>query len=319
MTTLTDLVEVDALGADHYRAVTDSPLSRPTLFGGALVAQALRAAAASTDPDKYPHLGHATFVRAGRAGNGVEFTVARTRDGRSFSTRQVTVTQGERVVMTMTASFHRDEPSPEYQRPADLPAPGPDEALAARSAGGAGGAGETGPARRDMTAIDLVEVGEPTGARYLAWARSRQELPADRVLHACAMAFLSDCGAPGVAASAIGLEAGGPDQAGHGAPMTTSLDHAMWFHRAGRCEDWVLVSAVPLSTASSRGLVLGSVHDRGGRHLASFTQELLIRPADRRELDGVEILAYRWAEAAIRHEPLGGSRVPQTGLSGLRR
>jgi acyl-CoA thioesterase-2 len=59
--------------------------------------------------------------------------------------------------------------------------------------------------------------------------------------------------------------------------MTTSLDHAMWFHRAGRCDDWFLVSAIPLSTAGSRGLVLGSVHDRRGRHLASFVQELLIR------------------------------------------
>jgi acyl-CoA thioesterase II len=266
MTTLTDLVEVDALGADRYRAAAGSPLSRPTLFGGALVAQALRAAAASTDPEKYPHSVHAAFVRAGRAGNGVEFAVARVRDGRSFSTRHVTVSQGERVVMTMTASFHRDERSPEYQLPADLPGPAPARAPAARSGPG-------------LAAIDLVEVGEPNGTRYLAWARSRRALPADRVLHACAMAFLSDCGAPGVAARAIGLEAAGPDHVGDGAPMTTSLDHAMWFHRAGSCDDWVLVSAVPLSTAGSRGLILGSVHDRAGRHLASFTQELLIRAA----------------------------------------
>jgi acyl-CoA thioesterase II len=271
MTTLTDLVEVDAVGPDRYRAVTDSPLSRRTLFGGALVAQALRAAAASTDPEKHPHSLHATFVRAGQAGHGVELAVARTRDGRSFSTRHVTVSQGERVVMTMTASFHRDEPSPEYQRPADIPVPYPADALRA------GPAGPADRSRRDMLGIDIAEVGEPGEARYLAWARSRQALPADRVLHAAAMAFMSDCGAPGVAAWAIGLAAGGPDGASGGTPMTTSLDHAMWFHRAGRCDDWVLVSAVPLSTAGSRGLILGSVHDRGGRHLASFTQEMLIR------------------------------------------
>ncbi len=273
MTTLVDLVEVDALGSDRYRAVTDSPLSRPTLFGGALVAQALRAAAASTDPEKYPHSLHATFVRAGQAGNGVEFVVARTRDGRSFSTRHVTVAQGERVVMTMTASFHRDEPSPDYQRPAYHPGPCPDDAPSADRA-----------SRRDALGMDLVEIGEPNEPRYLAWARSQQALPADRVLHACAMAFVSDSGAPSVAASAIGLRAGGPDQSRSDAPMTTSLDHAMWFHRAGRCDDWFLVTAIPLSTAGSRGLVLGSVHDRSGRHLASFAQELLIRanpvPAD---------------------------------------
>ena len=188
MTTLTDLVEVEAVGPDRYRAVTDSPLSRPTLFGGALVAQALRAAAASTDAEKHPHALHATFVRAGQAGNGVELAVARARDGRSFSTRHVTVTQGDRVVMTMTASFHRDEPSPEYQRPADMAVPDP------------AGAFPADRSRRDMLGIEIVEIGEPGDARYLAWARSQQALPADRVLHACTMAFMSDCGTPGVAA-----------------------------------------------------------------------------------------------------------------------
>src|SRR5258708_17490580 len=127
MTTLVDLVEVDALGSDRYRAVTDSPLSRPTLFGGALVAQALRAAAASTDPEKYPHSLHATFVRGGQAGNGVEFQVARTRDGGSFSTRHVAVSQGERVIMTMTASFHRDQPGPGNHPPTSHPLPFPDD------------------------------------------------------------------------------------------------------------------------------------------------------------------------------------------------
>jgi acyl-CoA thioesterase II len=270
MRTLTDLVEVEALGSDRYRAITDSPLSRPTLFGGALVAQALRASAASTDPGKYPHSLHVSFVRAGQAGNGVEFLVARTRDGRSFSTRHVTALQGERVLMTMTASFHRDEPSPEYQRPPASPVPCPGDTFSAACA-----------SRRETLGIDIVEISEPdttaNGARYLAWARSQETLPDDRVLHACVMAFLSDSGAPGVAASAIGLAAGGPDREHGDAPMTTSLDHAMWFHRAGRCDDWLLVSAIPLSTAGSRGLLLGAVHDRDGRHLASFTQELLIR------------------------------------------
>jgi acyl-CoA thioesterase II len=273
MRTLTDLIEVEALGSDRYRAVTDSPLTRRTLFGGALVAQGLRAAAATTDPEKYPNSLHATFVRAGQAGGGVEFAVARTRDGRAFSTRQVTAAQGERIVMTMTASFHRDEPSPEYQRPAEIPVPFPD--------GSSGLAGEDlagRTPRREPLGIDMVDIGDPAEARYLAWARSQQVLPEDRVLHACAMAFMSDCGAPGVAAWAIGLQAAGPDGSRGDAAMTTSLDHAMWFHRAGRSDDWVLVSAIPLSTSGSRGLVLGTVHDRSGRHLASYTQELLIRP-----------------------------------------
>src|SRR5258707_12138267 len=147
MTTLTDLVEVEAPSSGRCRAVTDSPLSRRTLFGGALVAQALRAAAAPPDPEKYPHSLHATFVRAGRAGNGVQFQVARTRDWRSFSTRHLTATQGERVVMTMTASFHRDEPSPEYQRRPDGPVRRPYGA-ARRARGCPGGDSAHRPQRR---------------------------------------------------------------------------------------------------------------------------------------------------------------------------
>src|SRR5258708_36686980 len=90
------------------------------------------------------------------------------------------------------------------------------------------------------------------------------------------MAFVSDCGDPGADAWAIGPQAAGPDGSGGDAPITTSLDHAMWFHRAGRCDDWVLVSAAPLSTAGSRGLVLGSGHDRTGRPPPSFPPGLPI-------------------------------------------
>src|SRR5258708_12992043 len=110
MTTLTDLVEVEALGSDRYRAVTDSPLSRRTLFGGALVAQALRAAAATTDPEKYPPSLHATFVWAGRAGNGAQFQVARTRHERSFSTRHLTATQAARIALTTPPSLPPSQP-----------------------------------------------------------------------------------------------------------------------------------------------------------------------------------------------------------------
>jgi acyl-CoA thioesterase-2 len=90
------------------------------------------------------------------------------------------------------------------------------------------------------------------------------------------MAYLSDAGAPAVAASAIGIHAGGPDRE-DGSVMTTSLDHAMWFHRPGRADDWLLIRGTSMSTAGSRGLVLGSICDRAGRHLATFTQEMLIR------------------------------------------
>lgn len=263
--TVTDLVEVELLAPDRFRAKVDSPLERRTLFGGSLLGQALRAAAASTDPDKNPQSLHATFVRAGQAGTDVEFRVTRTRDGRAFSTRHVTASQGERVLMTMTASFHRDEPSRDYQRPVVTWTPCPDDATLLERAG------------RQTLGVDYAEMSDPADTEYVAWARSQEPLPDDQALHACILAFLSDNGAPGVAAAAVGLRAGGPDREYASGPMTTSLDHAMWFHRPGRCDDWVRVSAVPLSTAGSRGLLLGGVHDRSGVHLATFVQEMLIR------------------------------------------
>src|SRR5262249_37995430 len=171
MTTLTDLVEVEAVGPDRYRAVTDSPLSRPTLFGGALVAQALRAAAASTDPEKHPHSLPATFVRAGWAGPGGDLTGGATPDGRSFLTRPVAVWRGERAVRTMPAAFPREEPSPEHQPPAALAVPYPAGALLAAPDGPVAPAGPPGPggpadrSRRDMLGIDIVETGEPGEAR----------------------------------------------------------------------------------------------------------------------------------------------------------
>jgi acyl-CoA thioesterase-2 len=208
---------------------------------------------------------HANFLRAGRSDRELELRVARVRDGRAFATRQVTVAQGERVIMTMTASFHSDEPSPEYQAPAHS-VPIPDETAAGLPGGPLG--------------MDVVELSPATAREaphYLAWARAHDELPDDRVLHACVMAFLSDSGAPGVAADAIGVQAAGPDRENGPGNMTTSLDHSMWFHRAGHVDDWVLVEGIALSTAGSRGLLMGSMHDGEGRRLTTFTQELLIR------------------------------------------
>ncbi|MGX7680809.1 acyl-CoA thioesterase [Jatrophihabitans sp. DSM 45814] len=264
------LLDIVPLGSDVYVARSELPPSRPTPFGGELMAQSLRAAAATTDGALFPHSLHASFLRAGDAGQDLLIQVERLGDGRSFSRRQVTARQGDRVLLTMTASFQRDEPSAEFQVPAPTVAAPPGDDFVSDVDGNGVVLG--------LDMIDRSREGVPPDqAVYLAWVRSQGELPSDRILHSCIMAYLSDMGAPAIAATAIGLRAGGPDSSPAGSARTTSLDHAMWFHRPGRCDDWLLVSAVPLSTVGSRGLMLGSLHDRSGRHLASFTQEMLIR------------------------------------------
>lgn len=270
MGSFADFVALEAVAGDRFRSAAEQLPNKPVLFGGGLVAQGLAAAATTVDPDKAPNSLQASFVRAGRSGVDVEFRVARTRDGRAFSTRQVTASQGERVLVTMTASFHLDEPSPEYQQPIDASVPGPEQA------------GELSAARlRHGFGLEIIEIEQPRPPRYYAWMRNPEPMAADRVLHACMLVVMSDNGAPGVTATSIGQRAGGPDGSGGDGPMTTSLDHTMWFHRSGRLDDWILVSATPLSTSNSRGLMLGTLHDRDGTHLASFVQEMLVRAQPR--------------------------------------
>jgi acyl-CoA thioesterase-2 len=268
-----EFLDVVHVGSDRYVSAHASPLSRPTLFGGAIVAQGLRAAADTATAGLFPASLHASFLRAGRAGEELAYDVERIRDGRAFATRRVSASQGDRTILTMTVSFHRDEPSADYQ-PSAPPRP-PLPTTMSPDGLGVGSAG-----RIDSLGLEVLDLTDAAAgsseASYLAWARSRPPLPADRVLHCCVLAYLSDTGAPAVAATAIGLVAGGPDREA-GTVMTTSLDHAMWFHRAGRADRWLLVRGTPLSTAGSRGLVLGSISDQAGVQLASFTQEMLIR------------------------------------------
>ncbi|MGX7678067.1 acyl-CoA thioesterase [Jatrophihabitans sp. DSM 45814] len=270
---LVSLLDVESLGSDLYRANAAATTERRTLFGGQVMAQSLRAAAATTAEGMFPHSLHAYFLRAGLAAEDLYVQVERTRDGRNFCTRQVTARQGDRTLFTMTASFHRGASSAEFQTPAhDVPPPPKAESLSAAAVS------------QLSTGLDFIDESIPTvlptRPEYLSWVRSQGALPSDRVLHACIMAYLSDMRANGIAATSIGLVAGGPDRHGAGSVRTTSLDHAMWFHRPGRCDDWLLVNSVPISTSESRGLIRGSLHDRAGTHLASFTQELLIQQDD---------------------------------------
>jgi acyl-CoA thioesterase-2 len=267
VSSLADFLDVVQIGPDRFRSSKPSPLSRPTLFGGAVIAQALRAAAKTVQAGLYPHSLHANFLRAGRKGEDIVYQIERIRDGRSFATRSVRVSQGDRGTMAMTVSFHHDEPSPDFQPTRRwIPTP-PDDS-------------SRQPPRSDSLGVEFIDLVDsplgPAATNYLAWVRSAQQLPADRVLQCCVLAYLSDAGAPAVTATAVGIHAGGPDREA-GSVMTTSLDHAMWFHRPGRADDWLLIQGTPLSTAGSRGLVLGAIHDRDGAQLASFTQEMLIR------------------------------------------
>lgn len=262
---LLELLEVERIGPDRFVARSPVLPNRRNIFGGQVMAQTLRAAAATVDADRPPHSLHAYFLREGRFEEDLVLDVVRSRDGRSFSSRDVTVSQAGRPIFTMSASFHRDELGPEYATSIrEVSAPAPDR---------------PNPLAIDGTSMGFeLAPGEPPAhfARpaYLLWARSLGAVPRDRVLRACLLAYLSDLGAGGVVATAVGYPA---PTSQHGPVQMASLDHAMWFHRPTSCDEWVLIDASPMSVGGSRGTIVGTVHDADGRHAASFAQELLVR------------------------------------------
>jgi acyl-CoA thioesterase II len=231
------------------------------LYGGQIVAQALRAAAHTVDPQFRVHSLHAYFIRRGDHAEPVRYEVDRVRNGRSFVTRTVTARQAVGAILSVSVSFQVDEEGPEVQA-ADFPAvPGPDD-LAQDS-------WTTMFDRSDVPTDDLP-------GRSRGWMRVRGDLGDDPVLHACALAYMSD-DYPTDAVVALR-----PDRVVGARPeeepfMAFSLDHALWFHRPLRADRWHLTAMVCHGIISSRGLTLGHVFTEDGVHVASVSQEVLLR------------------------------------------
>jgi acyl-CoA thioesterase-2 len=263
---------VEPLGGDRFTVSGDSPLARETLFGGALLVQALLAADATVPEDYAVHHLHGEFPQRGRAGAPIEFAVDRVKDGRALTSRRVVGRQGERTVVTLEASFQRTrEVGPEFHQPADLrfPADAVSAGQLALHAGGGFG-------------IEFVDAtGSSNGTLSTdvqAWYRAADPLPADAAWHAAVLTLVSDMAVPTVAITAAGLHAGGPDgEGGEGTVATTSVNHTMWFHRPLRADEWFVLTSQPLTTAHGRGVALGSAYDGAGRHVASVVQEIYLK------------------------------------------
>ena len=260
-----DLAEEDA---DVFRSPNPGDWPGGRLFGGLVAAQALRAATRTVRPEHAPHSLHAYFVRPGRPGVTIEHRVDRTRDGRSFTTRHVDSSQDGEVIFTLSASFHRAEPGPEYQLPMASDVPAPEDIDPPGWPFSGSGA---------LTQLELREVGptapEPDGtyrSTRRVWVRARQ-VGDDPLVHACALTFMSDLGV---------VMAARPPRPGMtwDAMMPASLDHAVWFHRPVRADQWLLYDLHALANHGARGMVRGVIHERSGTLVASVAQEVLIRP-----------------------------------------
>jgi acyl-CoA thioesterase-2 len=228
------------------------------IYGGQVVAQALRAAGLTVDASLRPQSLHAYFVQAGDEQLPVLYEVERVRDSGSFATRQVVAYQARGAVLNLIASFHRPEASVDLSAltmPGDVPSP---ESLPAQQT-------DLAFERRDVLRRVHPEPYE------LGWMRVHESLGDDPMLQACAFAYCSDEYPLGTALIAHPVV---PDW---DRVFTASLDHAIWFHRPLRADEWLLYELRGGGVADARGLAMGRVFDQAGAHVASIAQEALAR------------------------------------------
>ncbi len=228
------------------------------LYGGQIVAQALRAAMHTVEPAFVLHSLHAFFIRLGDATEPIRLEVDRIRNGRSFLTRRVVARQSGGAILNMAASFQIPEEGPEIQTRI-MPAVVAPEALTLENW---------------SRMVKRAFVNDPA-LPATGWMKIDEPLGDDPALHACGLAYLSD-DLPTDAVVARHPDRA-PAESGERRLWNASLDHAIWFHHPPRADDFLLFSFDCHGFISSRGLSIGAVFDRGGRHVATVAQEVLTR------------------------------------------
>lgn len=275
---LVDLMRLEPLGDDRFRAQSED-LGTPAVFGGQVLGQALMAASRTVGAERPAHSMHAYFLLPGEHAP-IEYAVDRVRDGRSFTTRHVVARQGDRIIFEMSASFQTVDDGVEHQLampavagPAGLPSDREQRiALGERlpERWRVKGVAPHGLEYRRVDPDDLLTP-QPRPAESALWMRAIAALPDDPNVHRALLAYASDHGLLGAAMRPHGLSF----MSGQVRPA--SLDHAMWFHRDFRMDDWLLYSLDSPSASGARGLCRGSIFARDGRLVASTAQEGMLR------------------------------------------
>ena len=271
---LVALLDLEQLEVNLFRGVSWKD-DRPRVFGGQVAGQALVAAGRTVD-GRPVHSLHAYFLRPGDPSVPIVYEVDRIRDGKSFTTRRVVAIQHGEAIFNLQASFHLSETGLDHQVPMpDVPGP---ETLPRADELEPPVAGRLwGRQPVDMRYVDGPpwERGpEPPLTRQLVWIRADGTLPDDPVLHTCVVAYASDYTLLGASLVPHGLSYFRDDL------MMASLDHAMWFHRPFRADEWLLYSQMSPSASGGRGLAYGGIFRQDGALAVSVVQEGLIRPVD---------------------------------------
>jgi acyl-CoA thioesterase-2 len=275
-------LDLEPLEVNLFRGQS-SDLGGKSVFGGQVIGQAL-VAASRTVEGRVAHSLHAYFLLPGDMAAPIVYQVDRIRDGRSFTARRVQAIQHGRPILSMIASFQVVEPGLEHQAP--MPDVPPPESLRPVDELREAWLAEAGPLpvrvqealRQPALEFRPVEPWNPlrptvADPRQSVWFRTVDRVPDDPMLHRCLLAYASDYNLMPTALRPHG------ESWFNGRMIVASLDHAMWFHRDARVDEWLLYAMESPSAQRARGLGRGLIFDRGGRLVASVAQEGLMRQA----------------------------------------
>jgi acyl-CoA thioesterase-2 len=266
------ILDLEQLEVNIYRGGVFSPESGflQRTFGGHVAGQSLVSAVRTVDPRYQVHSLHGYFLRPGDARAPTVYLVERLRDGGSFATRRVNAVQHGETIFSMSASFQTDQSGIEHQDPMPA-APPPDDLPGFRSGGAFDEAGFAQFAEWDVRIVprDQVALLPGKASQQQVWFRHTDPLPDDSVLHICALAYLSDLTLLGSA------QVNHPDESKH--LMIASLDHAMWFMRPFRADEWLLYDQSSPSACGGRALTQGKLFNQYGEMVAAVMQEGLTR------------------------------------------
>ncbi|MEU6195185.1 acyl-CoA thioesterase II [Streptomyces sp. NPDC047061] len=278
---LLDLLDLEQIEENIFRGQSRSAVV-PRVFGGQVAAQALVAAGRTVPADRHAHSLHAYFLRPGDPGAPIVYTVERLRDGRSFTTRRAVAVQHGRPIFALSASFQLAEEGLEHQAP--MPA-APDPETLPTSAERFRDYGHLDPAVVEKflearEAIDLRYVEEPPFGKYgeprephsQVWFRTNGKLDDDPLLHVVLATYVSDM----TLLDSV-LLAHGRGGWAVGDVVGASLDHAMWFHRPFRADEWLLYDQESPSAHGGRGLGQARIYTQDGSLAISVIQEGVVR------------------------------------------
>ena len=272
---LINLLDLEQIEENIFRGYSPEE-HRMRVFGGQVAGQALVAAGRTVSLGEVHSL-HAYFLRPGDPSIPILYLVDRIRDGKSFTTRRVVGVQRGEAIFNLSASFHKHEEGLEHQTEMpEVPDPETLPTFKELFAPVAKRMGEwySRPRPLDQRYIgepNMVRTSGPRPPRQQVWLRADGTLPDDPLLHACVIAYASDMT---LLDSVMMPHDISWDQPG---VMGASLDHAMWFHRSFRADEWFLYDQESPTASGSRGLARGQIYSHDGRLVVSVVQEGLIR------------------------------------------